>query len=211
MIIKAIPSGPFQTNAYIIACENSRLAVIIDPSPDSFDAIVRFLKESNLSPDKIVLTHSHWDHFADAAKLKKHYNIPIYIHKEDEGNLKDPGSDQLPCWIAIERADPDCFLNEGDKIPVGLLNFLVIHTPGHTPGGICLYNEENKILISGDTLFKGSIGNLSFPTAEQKRMWESLQKLEKLPKETVVYPGHGSKTTIGAESWLKNAEQIFGG
>lgn len=211
MIIKAIPSGPFETNAYIIACENTRIAAIIDPAPESFDAILCFLKEFNLKPEKIILTHSHWDHIADVAKLKQHYSIAIYIHKEDEENLKTPGSDGLPCWITIPKTNPDHYLNEGDKVQLGLLEFEVIHTPGHTPGGICLYNEKEKILFSGDTLFKGSIGNISFPTAQPKRMWESLKKLEKLPKDTAVYPGHGSHTTIGAESWLKNAEQIFGG
>lgn len=210
MIIKAIPSGPFETNAYIISSEDSHLALIIDPAPDSSHSIINYLTENNLKPEKIILTHSHWDHIADTADLKKHYQIPVLIHEEDAGNLEVPGSDGLPCWISIEGVKADGFLQDGDVLSVGNMNFSVIHTPGHTPGGICLYNAQDNVLISGDTLFKGSIGNISFPTARPKLMWESLKKLAKLPPNTVVYPGHGPKTTISSESWLPNAEKIFG-
>jgi glyoxylase-like metal-dependent hydrolase (beta-lactamase superfamily II) len=210
MIIKAIPSGPFETNAYIVVCLNSLTALIIDPAPDSADAIISYLAENNLKPEKILLTHSHWDHIADVASLKKLYDIPVFIHPDDIKNLEIPGSDGLPCWIEIEGVKADGFLNEGDFITCGNLKFNVIHTPGHSPGCICLYEKDEKVLLSGDTLFKGSIGNLSFATARPKKMWESLKKLEKLPGETKVYPGHGPSTTILSESWLGNAEKIFG-
>lgn len=158
----------------------------------------------------ILITHSHWDHICDAAKLKAQYRAPVFVHPLDLANLENPGSDGLPLMFNIEGVLPDKFLNEGDIVELGDLRFEVIHTPGHSPGGICLYNKEHGILFSGDTLFKGSIGNLSFPTANPTEMWKSLAKLAKLVPETVVYPGHGLPTTIGKESWLERAEEIFG-
>lgn len=210
MFIKSIPSGPFDTNAYIVACPKTHEAFIIDPAPECADAVITCLEENHLRPTHILLTHSHWDHIADTATLKNHFMIPVLIHEEDAKNLMEPGTDGLPCWISIQGVKPDGFLKEGDLLPCGHLQFEVIHTPGHTPGGVCFYEKEEHVLISGDTLFKGSIGNLSFPTARPKLMWASLNKLAKLPKETSVYPGHGPKTTIRAESWLPEAEQIFG-
>lgn len=210
MIIQDFPSGPFETNAYVVACPVTRKAAIIDPAPDSFAAIVNYLTTNQLSPDKILLTHSHWDHIADTAPLKKKYQIPVLIHAEDAPNLEKPGADGLPCWIPIEGVKPDQFLKEYEIVKVGNLAFEVIFTPGHTPGGICLYAKEQGVLFSGDTLFRGSIGNLSFSTSRPSLMWNSLDKLAKLPLETVVYPGHGPSTTIGQESWLPKAKQIFG-
>jgi len=210
MIIQALPSGPFETNAYIIACPQTQEAAIIDPGVDSAKAIKTFIHENALIPKKIVLTHSHWDHTGNVAELKEFFNIPVYIHNLDAPNLINPGSDGLPMITPIKATKPDGFLVEGDSILVGKLRFSVIETPGHTPGGICLYCENEQVLISGDTLFKQSIGNLSFPGCSADAMWKSLKKLEKLPKETHVYPGHGPKTTIGNEGWLPNAQEIFG-
>jgi glyoxylase-like metal-dependent hydrolase (beta-lactamase superfamily II) len=100
-------------------------------------------------------------------------------------------------------------LEDGQVLAVGEFQIEVIHTPGHTPGGVCFYLKEQKILFSGDTLFQGTIGNLSFPTARPARMWDSLKRLAALPKETRVYPGHGDPTTIGKEQWIANAEDRF--
>lgn len=210
MFIQAIPSGPFETNAYVVACPHTKHAAIIDPAPESAAAIEHCLTKNSFIPQKILLTHSHWDHIADVAPLKEHYKIPVYIHPEDAGNLEDPGSDGLPCWYQFDSVTPAGFLNEGDKVSIGNITFTILHTPGHTPGGICLYCPEEKVLISGDTLFQGSIGNLSFATARPKLMWSSLDKLAKLPSETKVYPGHGPATTIGHENWLPRAKEIFG-
>lgn len=205
MFIQAFPSGPLATNAYIVACPQTRLAAIIDPAPESAPLIFDFCSKNNLKPEKILLTHSHWDHIADVAVIKNKYQIPVYIHEEDAYNLLEPGSDGLPCWIEIPPVQPDGFLKEGSVISVGNLHLQIIHTPGHTPGCVCLYSPNYNILISGDTLFKGSMGNLSLPTARPRLMPDSLKKLSTLPSETVVYPGHGPRTTIGNESWLADA------
>lgn len=211
MFIQAFPSGPFETNAYVVACPTTRHAAIIDPAPGCAQTVIQFLTNNNLSPKAIWLTHSHWDHIADAAVLKKHYSIPLLVHPLDAQNMIQPGSDKLPCWISIEGTTPDSPpLEEGVALPLGNLTFHVIHTPGHTPGGVCFYCPEKEILISGDTLFRGSIGNTSFATGQPELMWQSLNKLATLPPETRVYPGHGNSTTIGKENWLPRAKEIFG-
>lgn len=210
MIIHTLPSGPFDTNAYVVACPTTKKAAIIDPAPESYDKILNTIESNHLKPELVLLTHSHWDHIAEVAQIKKKYHLPVYIHALDAPNLESPGADKLPCWIAIEGVHPDKLLKEGEIISVGDLQFHVIHTPGHTPGGVCFYCPKENVLISGDTLFKGTIGNISFPTASPSSMWESLKKLSKLPKETIVYPGHGPSTTIGTEHWLGNAEEFFG-
>lgn len=210
MIIKALPSGPFSTNAYIVGCQKTQEAAIIDPGVDSAGAIARSLRELGLKPTKILLTHSHWDHTGNVAEVKETYNIPVFIHPLDSPNLERPGSDGLPLFVPIRGVAPDYFFEDGGTVSVGSHTFLVIHTPGHTPGGVCLYCQEEAVLFSGDTLFKQSIGNLGFPGAQPEKMWSSLKKLEKLPPQTEVYPGHGSSTTIGDEEWLPRAKEIFG-
>lgn len=210
MTVHAFPSGPFETNAYIVVCPETKEAAIIDPAPESGAPILEFLQRNNLNTSKILLTHSHWDHIADTALLKKRLQVPVYIHSMDKDNLEKPGADRLPCWIEIEGVIPDVLVKEGDHVAIGSLDFEVIHTPGHTPGGICFYCAKEGILLSGDTLFKGTIGNISFPTSTPHLMWDSLRKLAKLPPSTKVYPGHGPTTTIAAESWLDRAEDVFG-
>jgi hydroxyacylglutathione hydrolase len=210
MKIQVFACGPFETNAYILACSKTNQAVIVDPAPNSFNLIKTHLTENQLIPQKILLTHSHWDHIADVAALKKHYQIPVYVHSLDAPNLEKPGSDSLPCWISIEGVKPDGFLEENEQVNFGDLRFVVMHTPGHSPGSLCLYSKENNVLISGDTLFKGTIGNISFPTSQPDLMWISLKKLAKLPPQTKIYPGHGPTTTIEKETWLANAQEIFG-
>lgn len=210
MIIQPFATGYFSTNAYVVACPETHIAAIIDPAEGSTPLITSYLAKHELRPEKILITHSHWDHIADVAKLKAEYRIPVFIHPEDAQNLEQPGSDGLPLWISIPGVKPDHYLHEGDIISIGNLKLKVIHTPGHTPGGVCFYCPKENILFSGDTLFKGTIGNLSFPTARPDKMWPSLTKLAKLPSETRVFPGHGESTTIGAETWLPDAKHIYG-
>ncbi len=159
----------------------------------------------------LLLTHSHWDHTADMAFLKKKLRVPLFVHKLDAPNLGAPGSDGLPLLTDIVPVEPDHFLEDGQQISVGKLKLEVLHTPGHSPGGVCFYLPEENTLISGDTLFQGTIGRLDFPNSSPERMWESLDKLAQLPSETRVIPGHGEETTIGKEDWLSNAKAYFGG
>lgn len=209
MIIQVFPSGPFSTNAYVAACVHTREAAIIDPAPDSALKIESFLSEQNLKPQKILLTHSHWDHIADVRPLKEKYHIPVFIHPLDAPNLQQPGADGLPCWINISSVQPDDFLEEGKAVKIGKLSFQVLHTPGHSPGCVCFFEPQQEVLFSGDTLFQGTIGNLSFPTSQPSLMRSSLAKLAQLPPQTRLFPGHGPSTTIQAESEWLDAKKLF--
>jgi glyoxylase-like metal-dependent hydrolase (beta-lactamase superfamily II) len=207
--IKIFTTGPAATNCILLGCPETRHAAIIDVPLDCTKPVTQAIEKHSLIPQMILLTHSHWDHLADLAKLKKTLNVPVYVHAEDAGNVEEPGSDGLPLLFPITGVKPDGFLTEGQKIHIGKIELQVICTPGHTPGGVCFCIPEAKILISGDTLFRGTIGNLSFPTSRPKKMWESLKKLAKLPPDTVVIPGHGPETTIGREEWIAQAQQRF--
>lgn len=210
MFIQTFPLGPFSTNAYLVACSHTNEAAVIDPAPDSFQKIQSFLTKQNFKLTKILLTHSHWDHIAEVYLFKKKYIIPVYVHQLDALNLEKPGTDGLAFWLTFPGVKPDILLEEGMLISLGQLTFHVLHTPGHSPGGVCFYEPQQHILFSGDTLFKGSIGNLSFPTSQPSLMWSSLAKLSQLPLETQVFPGHGSATTMQAEStWLPHAKKLF--
>jgi len=210
MFIEKFTTGPVATNTYVVASSLTREAFIIDPAIGSFELIDDYLNSYVLKCCGILLTHSHWDHIAEVSQIKTHYQVPVYIHSLDTPNLEEPGADGLPCPLIIPKIKPDFILEEGTILPLGHLNFQIIHTPGHSPGSVCFYEKNQHTLFSGDTLFQGSIGNISFPTSCPDLMWPSLAKLAKLPEFTRVFPGHGSPTTIGQEHWLPNAEKHFG-
>ena len=209
MLIKVFSSGPLDTNIYILGCPKTRQAVLIDAPLDCSDWVAEEIEKYGLSIQMILLTHSHWDHTADVAILKEALEVPLYVHKDDAGNVENPGSDQLPLFFPIPPAKPDGYLTDGQLITIGDLQIEVIHTPGHTPGGVCFYLAKEKTLISGDTLFQGTMGRLDLPTGNPSLMWESLKKLATLPPDILVYPGHGDSTTIGAEEWIANAQKRF--
>jgi len=209
MILEVFSSGPVDTNAYLLGCSKTKCAAVIDAPFNSSKKLIKHAQKLDLQIEVILLTHSHWDHIAEASLLKEMIQAPVFIHNEDAENLKHPGSDQLPLFFPIKATQPDAFLQDKQIIVVGELEIEVIHTPGHTPGGVCFYLSNQKTLLSGDTLFKGTIGNLNFPTARPELMWVSLKRLAELPKDTKVFPGHGEPTTIGDESWIVNAERLF--
>jgi hydroxyacylglutathione hydrolase len=198
-----------ETNAYLLGCSKSRHAVVIDAPFESSGPLLQRIKDLSLSVDMILLTHSHWDHIAEVFVLKEKLNVPVYIHKDDAENLESPGADHLPLFFPLQGLKPDGYLHEGQGLSIGELSLIVLYTPGHSPGGVCFYLPDEKILFSGDTLFRGTIGNLNLPTSRPALMWESLKKLAALPAETKVYPGHGNPTTIGAEKWIAHAHGKF--
>lgn len=202
MLIRSFPSGPLQTNGILIGCPKTYKGAIIDAPFGSSKAILSQAKEWRLTVEKILLTHTHWDHIADAKTLREQTGAPLYVHSLDAKNLEEPGSDGLPLYIPIEPVKPDFFFQGGEQVTLGTIPFEVIHTPGHCPGSVCFYFPTEKVLISGDTLFRGTYGALHLPTAEPKKMRSSLARLAKLPPETQVIPGHGPATSIGEESWL---------
>lgn len=204
MRIEIFPSGPVQTNTLLLICETTKEAAVVDPALGAGKPVIDYVKSHGLRGKKILLTHSHWDHIADLKLVRDSWQAEIYVHPDDAGNVEAPGSDGLSAPIAIDGANVTHRVRGGEQISVGNTLWEVIETPGHTPGGICFYNANEGVLLSGDTLFQRSYGRLDLPTATPTAMIGSLEKLAKLPPSTIVYPGHGPKTTIGEEEWIKN-------
>lgn len=205
--IQLIPAGFLQTNCYIVWDKSSSDAIIIDPGGSS-DDIIGFICDNGLKPSAIVNTHGHADHIGANTILHAEYGCPILIHEADAYYLTDLDANLAGLIGFTEPISPaaDRLLVEGDAVTVGNTMFKVIHTPGHTPGGICLY--YGSILFSGDTLFAGSIGRSDFPGGSHEQLIDSIKrKLLVLPDDTDVYSGHGPITTIGEERrnnpWLQ--------
>jgi len=201
-------SGPFQTNVYVLISSSSKEAVVVDPAPESADKIFSLLEEKDKTLSAIWITHSHWDHTADCRFLLEEQKVPVVVHKYDADNLQTPGCDGLPCYVDMQSVTPSKYVKEGDILTIGESTWKVIHTPGHSPGSVCFYNEKEGALISGDTLFAKTMGNISFPTSSPHLMGTSLFRLSTLPPSTRVFPGHGESTTIGNErSWMLDAAE----
>ena len=211
LIIKSITGGPYETHSYLCACNRTKEAVLIDASPGIASEVIQQAEELGVVVEKIILTHSHWDHIAGLKDLGEKWPLHVYLHKDDIGNLQNPGTDGLVAPIPVEKAE--CQIHEIDektKITIGDVPLTIIETPGHTPGGLCFYIAEEKVLFSGDTLFHGSIGRLDLPNSCPDRMWDSLKKLDALPEETLVLTGHGPTFRLADASWLARAEEVFG-
>lgn len=195
--IQNIIVGPLQVNCYIVYDETSREALVVDPG-DEPDRIIDIIKSHGLKITYIVCTHTHFDHVGAIPELKQATGAKIAIHSE-EREIYCAAKDIGKLWgFDLEPLpEPDIFLNEGDKIKIGTYAFTVLHTPGHSPGCICLYSEG--ILFSGDTLFAGSVGRTDFPGGSLIKLKESFQRLMNLPENTKVFSGHGPSSTIGTE------------
>jgi glyoxylase-like metal-dependent hydrolase (beta-lactamase superfamily II) len=197
MIVERLIVGSLEENTYIVFDEKSKDAIVIDPG-DEGDRINDLIKGKGLKVGSIVCTHAHFDHVGAAGEIKASTGAKILLHKDDVetySRAKEQGAfwginvDDLP--------DPDAFLGEGDQVKAGDLTFKVMHSPGHSPGGICLYGEG--IVITGDTIFNGSVGRTDFPGGSIEKLKDSFRRLLELPDDTKVYSGHGPETTIGDE------------
>jgi len=203
MIVEVFTAGPLATHAILLGCSKTKAALVVDVPQGVVPSLLQRVQEELLFPKMILLTHSHWDHIADAAQLKKEWGVPLYLHEADRENLESPGSDGIPLWSPVTPTHPDGFVKDGDKLQLGEVEIVVLHTPGHTPGGVCYWIPQEQLLVSGDTLFKGGMGNLSLPTAQPEQMAQSLGRLSQFSQDTIVLPGHGERTTIGTEKWLQ--------
>jgi glyoxylase-like metal-dependent hydrolase (beta-lactamase superfamily II) len=193
-----IPAGIYAVNCYIVFSEDSKSGIVVDPG-GSADETIKFVEDNNIDLKYIVLTHGHGDHIGGVKALKDKYDIPVLIHKEDEEMLKDANKNlsKTMAFGAIEII-PDRTLVDGDIIKFGELEATILHTPGHTKGGICLKIEN--YLISGDTLFKGSIGRTDLYGGDYETLISAIKtKLLVLDDEIVVLPGHGQSSTIKNE------------
>lgn len=185
-------------NTYIVLDNNK--CVIIDPSK-AYDGLVNFIKKNNLEPQAVLLTHGHFDHMQGVNILLEAFHLPLYIGFFDKDNLKDCQKN-LSCFVCDEDCIVNCLpktVSNGDKIQVLSEDIEVIETPFHTEGSVCYYLKDSKVLFSGDTLFKLSIGRDDLPGACPKKKKSSLERLMQLPNDVKVYPGHGNFTNIGDE------------
>lgn len=196
MEITSFCLGVLQTNCYVIMGEQD--AAVVDPGGDP-EELVSFIKKSKRTLTKIVLSHGHADHVAGAAALQRATGASIHMHPEDT-TLLTATSDPMAAYLGLTEEIPlDYHLTPGHTISLGNTLFEMLHTPGHTQGSCCLYSKEQQVLISGDTLFAGSIGRSDLYGGDPQQLAQSLSKLKELPAETKVYPGHGPSTTIGEE------------
>jgi len=184
MIVKRFKVGWLSTNCYVVGCEETKEAALIDPGLESkaeADQILDFIKQNDFHIKYIINTHGHPDHISGNATMKKATGAPILIHERD-----------------AERVQADRKLRDGDVIQVGNFKLVVLHTPGHTPDGICLLGDN--VVFTGDSLFAGSIGRTDFPGGSFQELMQSIKtKLLHLPDHFKVYPGHESFSTIGDE------------
>lgn len=205
MDVSRFELNPFGENTYILWRKTAKKAIVVDPGmmrDDERDMIVDFLHRHELTLQAVILTHIHIDHVTGAKWLADKYGVKILANKGDELLASSlPLQAQLfGLKIDVPSFNIDQALKDGDELMLGDEKIVVIATPGHSPGGICLYMPDSATVISGDTLFEGSIGRTDLPGGNFDRLISSIKtKLLTLPDDTVVAPGHGYTTTIGAE------------
>jgi len=197
MIIKRITVGPLQENCYIVDDEETKQAIVIDPG-DEPDRILEVIKDSNFQVSAVILTHAHFDHVGAAGDIKRATGAKVLINADDMELYKGV-RDQAAFWgyEVDDLPEPDGFITEGDEVRAGNLKFRVIQTPGHSPGGICLYGEG--VVFTGDTVFQGSVGRTDFHGGDLSRLKESFRRVISLPGDTVILSGHGGETTVERE------------
>ncbi|MDW7674510.1 MAG: MBL fold metallo-hydrolase [Bacillota bacterium] len=191
-------SGGYGSNCYIIGCEETKEAAVIDPGGDG-EKIIAILDRHQLTPRYIINTHGHLDHIGANTEIKDKYNCEVLIHEEDQEMLTNPMKN-LSGMMGRKIVSPpaDRPLKQGDVIEIGNIKLEVIHTPGHTKGGICLRTDD--MVFTGDTLFSGSVGRSDFPGGNHTTLINSIKdKLMVLDDDVVVYSGHGPESTIGDE------------
>lgn len=206
MLVEKIGRNRFDVNTYIVYDKVSKEAVIIDPAIN-LAVVTQFVAENELKPTAILLTHGHIDHIADTLPMKEKYDVPIYAHKIENEMLMRSEYNLAPnfgygdlCFSA------DKLFRDNDVLSIGKFEFKVIHTPGHTKGGVCFLIEDT--MFTGDTLFYGSMGRTDLWGGSDEQMRSSLHRLSQYDEAIIVHPGHGSSTTIGDEKkhnpFLKN-------
>jgi len=202
MKIDRLILGDFQTNCYVVRREESASdCLVVDPGLDA-DDLIEFLTEHRLHPRAALLTHGHVDHIVGTAALRRQFpQVRLYIHRLDAPMLTDPRANLSLLMGMTFTAEPaEVLLEDGDTVEQAGIILRVLHTPGHTPGGISLYSEPEGLVFVGDTLFADSVGRTDFPGGDMDQLIASIRtKLFTLPDSTAVYPGHGMRTTLGRE------------
>ena len=202
MIIRQVKVGMMEVFCYILGCQETHKGLLIDPAGDE-DLILETAQSLGLTVESIVNTHGHPDHTCGNRKIKDETGAKVYMHPEDDRIFNSPQGETMAMQMGFAPSPPaDVLVKDGDIIPLGTHELRVIHTPGHSPGGICLHWDNN--LFTGDTLFVGAVGRTDLPGGSLQTMLDSIkEKILTLPDETIVWPGHnygGSPTsTIALE------------
>jgi glyoxylase-like metal-dependent hydrolase (beta-lactamase superfamily II) len=214
MNVELLPVGPFQANC-VVVWGDGRGAIVIDPGGDA-EEILAVLRDRGLEVAVYLLTHGHVDHVSGLSDLVRAVPAVCRLHPADAAWTFSAENTMLPFYAAPEAPEQvEASLTEGTQWQDAGLDCRVIETPGHTPGSVCLHFPDARALVSGDTLFAGSVGRTDLPRGDSRALQASLARLADLPEETVVYPGHGPATTIGAERranfFMRSAARRNGG
>jgi len=198
MRIETLTVGSFAMNCYLIFDEDSRDAIYIDPGSES-DRLIKKIEEANLNLKYIINTHCHIDHAAEVSQVKNYFKVPFYIHNGDLNLLNSLKEQGTFFGISVGEIPQDIeFVEDGDQLALGNDTCLIIHTPGHSPGGISI--KFNSDVFVGDCLFLDSIGRTDLPGGNYDQLLNSIRtRLLSLDDATTIYPGHGPSTTIGRE------------
>lgn len=190
--------GELGTNCYIVYDEKNCL--IIDPGGEA-EKVIDFINELKLIPQAILLTHAHFDHIGAVDELRKHFDLDVYLHEVEVDWLGDPSLNRSTSFTrnVVRTSPPEYFLNPG-RMDLSSFSFDIIHTPGHSPGSVTFIFKEDNFIISGDVLFQQGVGRTDLPGGSMDELVKSIRNsLYQLDESYIVYPGHGSKTSIGAE------------
>lgn len=199
LIVEHLTVGPFQTNVYVIGCAHTKRGAIIDAGGDAA-GLFALAEQHELTIDKILQTHAHIDHVAALPAVRERSDAPIYLHPDDAGLYDGAPQQGLFFGMQIDPLPPvNAWLSDGQIIELGALKARVILAPGHSPGSVIFYFEEQHTMISGDVLFKGSMGRVDLPGSDPNAMRATLKSLRDYPDGTRIYSGHGPDTSLGLE------------
>jgi hydroxyacylglutathione hydrolase len=210
--IHTLPVGPFQENTYLVVDESSRQAVLVDPG-DEAPRLLDALEASGAELRAIWVTHAHVDHVGAIAAVKRAHDVPVYLHPLDMPLYNSASRHGQVFGVTVEDPPPpERSFADGDVLELGSFRFSVMHAPGHAPGHVVIHGHG--VAFVGDCLFAGSVGRTDLPLSDGHQLARTLEALSALPDETVIYPGHGPKSTIGRERvenpFLNGAVRISG-
>ncbi|NCD32511.1 MAG: MBL fold metallo-hydrolase [Spartobacteria bacterium] len=196
--LKHLITGPFEENCYLISHKASRTMLIIDPGADAED-IMDAVAEKKATVTGYLLTHGHADHIGALHSCWQKHPAPIYLHPEDQAWAFTAQNAIPPFYPAPLKAAYTFLTPKDNQLEIGHFTFSLMHTPGHTPGGVIFLFDEGQTAFTGDTLFRGSVGRTDLPGGSSRTLTTSLKKLVALSSSTTIYPGHGPESTIGLE------------
>jgi len=209
VLIQLFESELLRAIAYLVADEAAGEAIVVDAPYGVTAEIAAFLQAQGWRLCSVVNTHGHFDHIADNAALVAATGAELACHRNEIARLTMPETLGFPLPFSLQPSQPTRPLQEGDVLAAGSLRLTVLHTPGHTPGSICLYAADAGLLFTGDTLFAGTYGRTDLPGGDEATMFATLTRLSSLPAETKFFPGHGEDSTIGAEQpWLERVRML---